>query len=277
MNATKLIAGVHSLPSLPAVVLKVQSAIAANEKRAEIARVIEQDPVLAARLLRAANSSFFGVRSPIRSIDKALVLLGVNMVRNLLVMTAVHGTLRRFRLAPSFSLMHYWEHSLTTAVMAKLMSQRTSSISADDAFVAGLLHDLGEITLASLFPDERAVVLAPSFGSDLALEARTFGYDHVEVGVAIAEQWALPDFVVEGIRFHHDPAATSPLARLLRAADALALWVVEQRVEEGHEERPIEPLPDIVTLTLGADIGFAGNIAQEAQRAFAEASALAAG
>lgn len=272
-SAAMLIAGVRNLPSLPAVVLKVQSAIAGNEKRAEIARVIQQDPALAARLLRAANSSFFGVRSKIRNVEQALVLLGTNMVRNLLVMTAVHGTLRRFRLAPQFSLPRYWEHSLTTAVLAKLMSQRTQTTSADDAFVAGLLHDLGKVTLASLFPDERSAVLVPSLVVDLEAERKLFGYDHVEVGVALAQEWSLPEFIIEGIAEHHNAQSASALARIIHAADALAHWVVAQRREDAEEE----PAPSVVGAVLGVDDFTVDGLAKEAQEALAEASALASG
>jgi putative nucleotidyltransferase with HDIG domain len=276
-DVNELIRNIDTLPSLPAVVLRVQSLIAANEKRAEIARVIEQDPAMAARLLRAANSSFFGVRSKVRGVEQALVLLGVRMVRNLLVMTAVHGTLRRFRLSPAFSLNKYWEHSLITAVMSKVLTQRFGGLAADDAFVAGLLHDLGKVTLASLYPDERSALLSPGSGATLAEECAVFDTDHVAVGSALARAWHLPDFAQEAIAFHHDASGRSPVARIVRAGDSIAHWALRRRevgANSDAEGEP-EPIPAWVPAAVGSDAETIAALAAEAESALEEATALA--
>jgi putative nucleotidyltransferase with HDIG domain len=282
-NAQELIRSIQALPSLPAIVMRVQGLITANAKQAEIARVILQDPAMAARLLRAANSSFFGVRSRIRTVEQALVLLGGHMVRNLLVMTAVHGTLRRLRLAPQFPLPKFWEHSLETAVMTKLLALRVGGCSADDAFVAGLLHDLGKVTLATIFADERSACLVPGAGTTPDGERAVFGHDHVDVGAALAREWKLPDFTIEGIEQHHDVSPPSKLARIVQAADALIHWLDRRRVAEesaketGIAELEPEPMPDCVRDLLTADDKGMERLRREAETALSEASSIATG
>jgi putative nucleotidyltransferase with HDIG domain len=193
LTATELVSGVGSLPGLPGIVFRLQSAIQEEGVSfASVAQIIERDPAMTARLLKAANSAFFGVRTEVRTAEQALVLLGVHTVRNLLVVTSLHGTLRRFRLAPQFRLVRYWEHSLVTAVVAKVLALHVPRVATDDAFVCGLLHDIGKVAMASLFFDERAVVLTPSAFSDREIEQSLFGCDHTEIGAALAEQWRLP-------------------------------------------------------------------------------------
>jgi len=274
MIASQLVTGIGTLPLLPDVVFRLQGIL--SDDRASlgaVARLVEKDPSLTARLLQAANSAFFGVRSEIRTVEHALVVLGSHMVRNLLLVTTLHGTLRRFRLPAQFSMVRFWEHSLVTAVLSKVLSTRASRFAPDEAFVGGLLHDVGKVALATLFPDERSAVLASSAFSDRELERGLFGVNHVEVGAALATHWRLPTFVAEVIRYHHEPAAGPALARVVHAADLFAHYLFPGR----KEQAPFHQIPQYVAEQMAVPVAELEDVAAEAKAALAEAHAIATG
>jgi putative nucleotidyltransferase with HDIG domain len=271
-----LLARIERLPSPPGMLFQLEEMLQDSAVSfGAVAEIIEQG--LTARLLRAANSAFFGVRAEVRSAEQALVVLGVHMLRNLLLVNTVGGTLRGLSVSPHFGVAQYWEHSLATAVLSKILAARDARLAPGDAFVAGLLHDIGKVGMATLFSDERCVILAPSPFIDRKMERAVFGVDHVEVGVALAEAWRLPSFATEAIRGHHGPEAISGLTRVVRASDLLTYYfffpgrVDALRFHEipAHVAKELEMEP--------ATFASLDEIAEEARVAFMEAQAIAGG
>jgi putative nucleotidyltransferase with HDIG domain len=272
VTAEELARNIGALPTLPGVVFRLQALLEEDgAQMTAVAHLIGQDPVMTARLLQAANSSFFGVRRPVTTVEQALVLLGIHMVRNLLVMTSVHATLRRFRLSPEFGMLRYWEHSLVTGVISKLLAARMPRLALDDAFVCGLLHDVGKVAMASFFTDSRAIVLTPSAFSSLEVERSVFGLDHVEVGRALANHWRLPPLVAEAIQHHHEPEQESLIARVVHSADLLAHFLFPGR--KGTEM--FHQIPAYVAEKMAMPPEDLDKVAQEARSALAEANAIA--
>lgn len=272
MSVAGLVSGIETLPSLPSIVFRLQGLIGKHDVDfAEVADLIEHDPALTARLLKAANSAFFGVRMRIRTVEQALVLLGVHTVRNLLVVTSLHGTVRRFPVPLGFRLLRFWEHSLTTAVVSKVLSTRVPRLAGDDAFVCGLLHDIGKVAMAAIFPDGRAAVLTPSAFSDRDLERSVFGVDHVEVGVLLAEHWRLPPLVADAVRYHHEPGLGRPVARVVHSADLFSHYLFPGRVES----QSFHQIPDYVAEQLAMPREDLEDVAVEARDALVEAHAIA--
>lgn len=214
----------NRLPSLPAVAVRVVE-VASREDctPADLVALVSRDPALCAELLRVVNSAESGTNRQVGSIDRAVLLLGLNRVRSLalgLSLPAMRPQSRWDRAAVGHSLS-----SVGGALLARELAVRLGHPSPDDDLLAGLLRDLGVLLLQQTFPAAWAAHAARSgdpLGGDLCgREREIFGVDHAEVAAEVLRRWNLPDDVVEPIRHHHDPEA---LAGTPHAARAGVLW-----------------------------------------------------
>jgi putative nucleotidyltransferase with HDIG domain len=174
----------------------------------ELNKVVSIDPVLTGNVLRLINSAYYGMSQKITSVVRAITMLGINTVRNLLLSTAVLSTLGRRTNFNSLDSAKFWEHSLATGVTAKLIAlrHRIPMELVESYFIAGLLHDIGKIPLNNKFPDEfkKAMELADEKRQALfILEKQVFGIDHTHIGKMIAEKWILGTDISDTIEFHH--------------------------------------------------------------------------
>jgi putative nucleotidyltransferase with HDIG domain len=208
----------------------------------EIAELIRADPALSSALLRRANSPLYGFISQISSLDQALFLLGLQTAKNLAVTLATGGYAAFGRSAPE--RQRCWRHTLACALLAEEVA-RASSLPADQAYTAGLLHDIGRLGLLVAFPKEYAALLksADEVGNTqdsaflLDREREVFELDHCEAGRRLAEQWGLPDELAAAAGRHHDRAYGEfnllALVQLsCKLADTLGFHVI-------HEQQPV--------------------------------------
>jgi HD-like signal output (HDOD) protein len=277
-----LIRSGDQLPTLPHVVFQLHAVL--NDEMAgsgDVAAVIEKDPSLTARLLRAANSAAFA-RGPDRvgSVQVAIQRLGVNQVRAItLVLSVVNAFGGRRR-----GLEHeaFWAHSAAVGLVARLIYARArpdAAMSSEDMYVAGLLHDLGLLILDQFFPDhydrvakERAASGQPLF----EVEQQLLGMSHAEVGGALLGHWGLPQSVVDAVSFHHRPGAAPDthrrVAQVVSAAEAFCTTRDWSLAEEGAAQVTPEEallalnLPDSLVEELMVELEPAG---QDAQGVFA--------
>jgi len=233
-----------NLPSLPAVALQVLKMTQSEDVSiAEIARVIQQDPALTARLLKTVNSSLFGMSRKISSLPQAMVVLGLRTVKVIVLSFSLVDTMRGYRTG-GFDFAMYWRRSLTTAVAGRLLAERVSRRMADEAFVTGLLCDLG-ILAASHCAKELYGPVLEKYDADeeplQAVELSLLGVTHEAMGRELLNHWGLPETICNAIQSHHAAVgdfasaneAEAASIRILRSAATIAdLFCAE--VHAGH-------------------------------------------
>jgi putative nucleotidyltransferase with HDIG domain len=197
----------------------------------DLNRVISLDPVLTGRVLQLVNSAYYSLPSKVNSLTRAIILLGINTVKNVVLGFAIFETFARHDSFRVFSADDFWAHSLSTAAAAKIMAtaQGVPLSEREDFFIAGLMHDIGKIPLNHLFPDayQEAAQLARASGQGMrSAEGALIGVDHCRVGLMIARKWELSDALTGALGRHHpDDDGKSDglhLSEVVALADALA-------------------------------------------------------
>jgi putative nucleotidyltransferase with HDIG domain len=207
LTLEQAIARLQDLPALPLVVTELLASFDDPEvELGEVARKIAIDQALAAKTLRLANSSFYGLQSKVRTISQAIAVLGFDSVRSLVVGAGVIGGFQEGR-DKGFDFDGFWRHAIATALCARALA-RSAGCNPELAFVAGLLHDLGRLVLVTRFPEHYAEVLAQRTLRDCGLldaEQAVLGLDHAQVGRALAQHWRIPEQICRAIANHHAP------------------------------------------------------------------------
>lgn len=221
------------LPASPDVTMELLEYLQRDEIDAShLSHLICRDQTLAAKALRIANSSFYGLQCQVVTIHDAMVVLGLRAVHTMIMTAAIASRLKAIQ--PVGSDQHgFWLHSVGTALCAQALARKANSgktgtiWNSEKAFTAGLLHDIGSLVLATRFPEQYAEVLAYRDANDcLIIEAEhdVLGFDHAQVGGALALNWKFAGELVEAVAWHHAPdeqPATS-LSGLTHLADIMA-------------------------------------------------------
>lgn len=217
------------LEPLPAHVLEVMQLLDNLSSSAEqAAEAIGRDPVLAARVLRLANSALYMRTRRVATLRDAVVLVGFAAVRSILVTAVAYDAFARG--APGYGLdrTQMWQHALAVATVARHLAQ-ARGLAGEAAFVAGLLHDIGKMALSQILQDQyQAVLEAVRGGADFVEAERTvLGWDHAQVGAEAARRWNLPEPLVQAIEYHHRPDELEDpgLADAVHVADALSVML----------------------------------------------------
>lgn len=197
------------LPTLPTIVTQL-IALVGNPKSSarDVAQLISTDQALTAKILKVANSAFYGFARKIATVQLAIVVLGFEAVKNLSLSVAV---LKRFSAGQDHTLFdrqRFWEHTIGCAVAGRMLARRLRPRMEGEAFVGGILHDIGKLILIEYFPNEftEALELAHAEGLHIVeAEEKVLGVTHADVGGWLAEKWNLPEPLVETITCHHRP------------------------------------------------------------------------
>jgi len=226
------------LPSLPTIALEVIDLVQQRDiDIKQIANTIQMDPALSGKILKTVNSSFYGQSQTISTISHALVVLGLNSVKTLALGFSLVNNLH----VPcdGFDHVRYWRASLYTAVSAKLLAARVGVVQHEEAFLGGLLHDLGMLALYQVLGEKYGDLLTEANHEPdrvWALENEQLGLNHMEVGNALAKSWKLPPVLVAPIRYHHTPdEAPQEIVPLVRCV-ALGSWVAEVYISDSPGE-----------------------------------------
>lgn len=210
----QIVENTSDLPALPtAAVAVMKESQAPNATAHSVARCLLQDQALTTRVLRLANSAFYGMQRKVSSPDEAVVVLGMRSVRNLAMIASTYNWIDKPLLAYSLEPKSFWEHSIGVAVASQVVAQQAVPGARDLAFVCGLLHDLGKVALSAWL--ERHSVAMSSLAVRLNVpidqaEQRVLGFDHQQVGSRLAEAWNFPKALVDSIGHHHGPNEASP-------------------------------------------------------------------
>lgn len=250
--------GILDLPTLPTVVAKIiQLVDNPRTNAATLARLISSDPALTARMLKMANSAYYGFPRRIGTINLAIVVLGFNTVRDL----AVSASLAE-RINPDHDggggMGDFWEHSVSTAVAARMLQRALPHRPVGEAFVAGLLHDIGRLVVARYLPQEFTRVqqaLEKSESPVWAIEHELLGMSHAEIGGTLCRHWNLPEAICDAIHWHHLPMRqeeASPLTCILHVAEYMAHRSGRNPHQEGRLRNIEEGAADVLGLRRNA-------------------------
>lgn len=216
---------IEDLPTLPAVAMEVLTLAHSPEvTMGRLSEVIHQDPPLAAKMLKMANSSFYrrGDKT-VETIQRALMVLGLNEIVNIASSVSVLST---FTSRKGFIWESFWDHCVGTALVARIMARKIKMNTQGREFVGGLLHDIGKIVLDYAAREDFTRALDLSIERDCPLyeaEQEILGTTHMEVGAFLAQKWNLPDYLADIICWHHAPgqAQFQPMTALISIADLL--------------------------------------------------------
>lgn len=203
----KIAATMGDLPAMPQVATRVVQKL--NDPKAtarSLEELICRDQAMTARVLRVANSAFYGVRGEISTLSRAIVVLGFNTLRSVVltgVTEALHAGPRS-----CFKDRILWEHSFAVAVAARILAAECAYHAAEEAYVGGLLHDIGKMVLDAKLPEDYQRVIELVYNdkqSFIDAENEVFGFDHCDVGALLVERWNLAPGLREAVQLHHQP------------------------------------------------------------------------
>lgn len=219
---------VEKMPSLSTTVGKVLEICSRPDTAPnDLNKVISLDPVLTGQVLKLINSAYYSLVNKVTSLTRAIIMLGLNTVKNLALSTAIIRCVGQAKKSKSLPIKDFWAHSIGVGVMAKLLAaeQGVPLAEREEFFVAGLLHDLGKVP----FGDEYAEVLGRVLNELQPLnllEREMMAIDHEEVGEMIASKWKLNSIITDAICHHHAPLKAEPEHQKLVATVALADFYV---------------------------------------------------
>lgn len=208
MTVDELVGDSVKLASLPDVCLRLNEGIDDPHFSAkDLADILLLDTALSSVLLKIVNSAFYNFSAPIDTISRAITVVGINDLRNLVFAASAVGAFKNIS-TELVDMKHFWIHSLYTAVSARCLAKHYSILHPERLFVMGLLHDVGSLLMYRYMPKESAEVLMrvgdePRFAADIEIDV--FGFNHADVGAALLKSWRLPDNIVSGVKSHHTP------------------------------------------------------------------------
>ncbi|MCH8166091.1 MAG: HDOD domain-containing protein [Planctomycetes bacterium] len=221
---SRAIEGISHIATLPEITLKIIELVEDPTSTAQdLHNVISNDPALCSRILKVVNSAFYGLPRQIGSMNRAIVLLGLNAVKNIAIAASLTKLFRGGELCPSFSARNLWIHCVATAAGSKLICDELKLGLSDEAFLAGLIHDIGIMVEVQAMRHELTQVFEEmTFDSDGApqcdmreVEHRLLGADHTAFGAGLCETWKFPKSFGYVTRHHHNPSELPEGHRML--------------------------------------------------------------
>lgn len=220
---------VTQLPAMPQTVLKARQIMSSDSSSFnELAEVLKTDQAIASKILKLSNSAYYGMRGKISSLQHASVVLGLNALKEIIVLAGSSSMLAATLEGYGLDAGDLWQHSLGTAFGAKLIAERKAPELMEDAFVAGLIHDCGKLVLDEPILERRAKFMSLMEAGDqsfLKAEKSILGFDHSEIAYALCQKWSVPESLNIAIRYHHTPALSrgDKMTYIIHLADVLAM------------------------------------------------------
>ena len=229
---------IQQLPTLPKVGMTILEFASDPEiSMEELSRSIHQDPSLAARVLKVANSPFYGMSRQVDSLRLALVILGLNEVRNIAIGITIFNVIRDLSSNVTYDREKFWIHSAGCGVVARIIGRKLSLGGEGTDFIAGLLHDMGKIIIDEYFGDDFKLIFEKTrtYGIPmLEAERAVLGESHEHIGQWLAEKWRLPETLCEAIFYHHESPSPESCAAV-KAPDLVALSYIAEAFCDRYE------------------------------------------
>ena len=235
------------LPTMPVVASRVMQLIEGEKTTAEeLAKVVASDPAVAARVLKISNSAFYGCQRQIQTLSSAIVILGFNTLKSLVIAASVKQVYKPFGLTEKM----LWEHSFGAGLAARIIASTTRLANEEEAFLAGMFHDIGKIIMNNLDHNKFQLVMQKSYNDGVPFEdaeKSVYSFTHAEVGAFVIKKWNFPEMLTNVILRHHslafdpdDDAYEVNLTALVNLADQFC-----KRLGIGERE----PMDDIEPAT----------------------------
>lgn len=220
--------GIQQLPSMPQVLLKLLEACNDEEASSKtLSDIISKDPSISARVMRLVNSAYIGLSQKVNELDKAVLYLGTNTIKNLAISASVLEVFGQTKGNALFNIHKFWWHSFLCASLAKHIAEETGYKFPEEAFLAGLMHDIGKLVLWTNFRDEYSKVLEKSTqkADIIVAEKMEIGATHCEIGAQLVRQWSLKSFLADAVYYHHEKvdriSGAFPLLKIVYVANIL--------------------------------------------------------
>lgn len=229
---------ISHIATLPEVTLRIIELVEDPSSTAQdLHEVISNDPALCSRILKVVNSSFYGLPGQIASINRAIVMLGLNAVKNIAIAASLAKLFRGGELTPFFSAKELWDHSNAVAVASKMLSDRLGMGLGDEAYLAGLIHDIG-IMVEMQYDRSNLIDALDRCNADISgkpgvslldTEEEVFGANHQDFGKGLCEKWKFPTPFMAAAGYHHNPTQAPSEAKkivyVVHAADKIAAMI----------------------------------------------------
>jgi putative nucleotidyltransferase with HDIG domain len=262
LSAVRQVTAIATLPEITARIIETVNN--PNSSAAQLHKIVAHDPALVTRILKVVNSAFYGLPGQIGSIERAIVLLGLNAVKNIAVAASLGQMFKGVQLCKGFTARDLWRHCIAVAVAARDMARQMKLPIADEAFLAGMVHDIGLLVSLQVHPEKLQQVcehIHTNGGDFCDIERQVIGTDHQQLGAVLAEQWKFPNSVRLVARYHHKPTTLADenrmLVTLVYLADTIAcqagqgfnLTALLQSVEEAGLDANLEIAPAVIERT----------------------------
>ena len=230
----QVVSNIRNLPTPPIVFHQIQKVMNDSSASANhVANILSEDPAMSVKVLKLTNSAFYGLTREVDSVRHAVVIVGMEAVKNLVLSASVLDMFKGNNINQEFHEKH-WRHSLATGFCCRILSRRLKAkgiVSPDSAFSAGLLHDIGKMVLRIFLPNETKQLdetrTTDKESQDFQLEENVLGYNHAQVGGILATHWKLPGRLGEAITYHHHPQlceSEEPIAYMIHIGDYIAKY-----------------------------------------------------
>lgn len=203
MDLEQLINSTTDLPAIPVVAVKVLNLIESEAVTAEeLSRVVSSDPAVAARVLKISNSSFYGCQRQIQTLPHAIMMLGYNTLRSLVVAASVKQVYTPYGLTEKM----LWEHSFGAGLAARIIAGSTCLVNEEEAFLGGLFHDIGKAILNTMDRQQFQTIVQKCFNEEIRFvdaEKQFYPFSHAELGAYVIKKWNFPEMLMKSVLEHH--------------------------------------------------------------------------
>ncbi len=244
---------ISHIATLPEITLRIIELVEdPNSTAQDLHKLISNDPALSSRILKVVNSAFYGLPGQVGSINRAIVLLGLNAVKNIAIAASLGKLFRGGSLTPDFSARALWDHCIATAVASRSLANTLNIGMADEAFLAGLMHDIGIVVEIQFDRHALIEVLGQLTVDDegnptadmLELELAAFGATHQDFGRGLCERWKFPENFAQVSGFHHNPQDLPEERRTLTTVVAVADHLAARLPDRFRLDVPSTTVPE---------------------------------
>lgn len=254
----KVVSNISGLPTLPSMLNNINKMMMNPRTSAkEIAQLISSDPTITAKVLRVVNSSFYGFPNRITTITHAIVILGFNTIKSIVLSSTIFDVFKKGSKDPRFDHTEFWKHSIGCGAAAKVVGKMLGHSAIEELFIAGLVHDIGKIVLQQYAPDKFMDILDTVNARDCLMvkaEEEVLGFTHAEVGGWLFDKWNLSKGLVDCVKCHHNTALAGDHQRLAAIVHLSDIVVRAMRFGSGGDRR-IPVIGDSAWQALGFNAG----------------------